>query len=106
VRVGAYARSALGPFGTRLSGLLGCPSLLLSPPSFPCPLFPLLPKSDMFICSVSAAGKVQPGRDARSPQTRLHGRASAAAHVFRRRARDILHAVGARALDRVLAGCR
>ena len=31
VRAGAYARSALGPFGTRLSGLLGCPSLLPSP---------------------------------------------------------------------------
>jgi hypothetical protein len=40
VRAGAYARSALGPFGARFSSLLGCPYLLslYSLPSFS--LFP------------------------------------------------------------------
>jgi F-type H+-transporting ATPase subunit g len=33
VRAGEYARSALGPFGARLSGLLGCPYPFLSLPS-------------------------------------------------------------------------
>ncbi len=35
VRAGEYARSALGPLGARLSGLLGCPS----------PVFPFSPFS-------------------------------------------------------------
>ena len=34
VRAGTYAQSALGPFGARFSGLLGCPSTL---PSLPLP---------------------------------------------------------------------
>jgi hypothetical protein len=40
VRIGEYASSALGPFGARLSGLLGCPS-----PSH----FPLPPNANFFL---------------------------------------------------------
>jgi hypothetical protein len=45
VRGGEYARSALGPLGARLSGLLYCPC---SPFLLPPPFSPFFPKTDLY----------------------------------------------------------
>ena len=71
MRAGTYARSALGPLGTRFSGLLGCPSF-----AFPCSLTPLtdvpyfsflhvvaVGGGDGVVgCSIPATGKIQLSR--------------------------------------------
>jgi hypothetical protein len=95
VRTGEYARSALGPFGSRLSGPLGCPypPLLLQNPQAGRPdiffshfvlLFVLFVFWRSFLCAIVLAYRVQLGRGARGLQTRLRRGTSAAAHVARR----------------------
>ena len=68
MRAGTYARSALGPFGARLSGLLGCQYThipLPSPSAVPF-FFTYSIDNILFFCSVSATDKVQLCRDARN----------------------------------------
>jgi hypothetical protein len=65
MRAGTYARSALGPFGARLSGLLGCSSCL-PPPLFKKKITVFNLVLFIYLCSVSATNKVQLCRDARN----------------------------------------